>query len=95
MWIKKNINLLMFRKLFIALICIGTICFSFTMVTTGDEKTGEETIQLPVPSAAKKEKIKLSEDRARRIDEEIAVGIVSKTSGEIGHGSPSSSFGSR
>ena len=52
----------MFRKLIITLICIGTICFGFTMVTTGDEKTGEETIQLPVPSTTKKEDIKLPED---------------------------------
>ena len=36
----------MFRKLFMTLICMGTICFSFTMVITGDENTAEETIQL-------------------------------------------------
>ena len=58
MLVEKNINILMFRKLFIALLCIGTIYLSFAMVTTGDEKTGEETIQITVPSTARMEDIK-------------------------------------
>jgi hypothetical protein len=66
MWIEKTINMLTFRKLFITLICIGTICFSFTIVTTGDDRTGKETIQLPLPPATKKEEIKLSEDSEKK-----------------------------
>ncbi len=66
MWMKKTIKLLMFRKLFITLTCIVTICFSFTIATTGDDKTGKETIQLPLPPATKKEEIKLSEDSEKK-----------------------------
>ena len=66
MWIEKAVNMLMFRKLFITLICIGTICFSFAMVTKGDDKTGKKTIQLSLPPATKKEEIKLSEDSGEK-----------------------------
>ena len=66
MWIEKAINMQMFRKLFITLICIGTIYISFTMVATGDDKTGEETIQLSLPPATKQEEIKLPEDNEKK-----------------------------
>jgi len=88
----------MFRKLIITLVCIGTICFSFTMVATGDEKTGEETIQLPVPSATKKEDIKLAEDNEKKDvsePEETTIELTTDTreitpesQGEPGDGTP-------
>jgi len=75
----------MFRKLFITLICIGTICFSFTMVATGDDKTGEETIQLPLPSATETEEIKLPDDSKKKdasAPEETTIELTTGT-GEI------------
>jgi hypothetical protein len=36
------------------------------MVATGDDKTGEETVQLSLPHATKKEEVKLAEDSEKK-----------------------------